>query len=353
MNNQILCAFLFFLFILGGQSYSQNEEKVTQVHQVTELFMSEEILPLKLSYAIKDIKKSTNDSTYIKAKMSYESETAAWHDVPVELRVRGHNRLENCYFPPIKIKLSKTATKGTLFEGNKKLKLVFPCFTNGDKNDYVVKEYMAYKLYELVSAYHFKTRMVDLYFSEIKGSKTKEFELKGILIEDNKLVAKRHDGKVLDRFINPLAQDPLASVQNALFQYMIGNTDYSTFAQHNENLIYTDKKIVPLPYDFDMSGLVNTGYSVVSVINNESLPISSVKERLYRGFKRSPNIIAQVRTEFLNQKVAMLEAVDDLEPYFEDPKQFASAKKYIEKFFEVLANDDRFKKEITNKLRTK
>ena len=47
--------------------------------------------------------------------------------------------------------------------------------------------------------------------------------------------------------------DADASVRNAMFQYMIGNTDFSTAYQHNNKLLYIDKLIIPLPYDFDMS----------------------------------------------------------------------------------------------------
>ena len=354
MKKQIIYVFLLIFFNLYLNSYSQKEIKSDRSQQVTKLFKSQKTLPIKLSFSTKNIKKETNDSTYIKTNLSYSKEDGTWNSFELELRVRGNNRLNNCYFPPIKMKIKKVASKGTLFEGNKKLKLVFPCLTNKDKNDYIVKEYMAYKLYEVVSIYHYKTRIVDISFTEVKGKKTKTYDLKGILIEDDKKVAKRHGGNVVkNRFIHPMAQDPVTSVQNSFFQFMIGNTDFSTFAQHNEKILFVDKLYVPLPYDFDMSGLVNTSYSVVSVINNEPLPISSVRERMYRGFKRDPQIIQQVRNEFLDNKFKMFDIMDNLEPLFNDAKKFSQAKNYITTFFEIIANDYRFDQQITSRLRTK
>ncbi len=353
MKNKIIYVFLLFIFILYNNSYSQNIKDSVQIEQASILFRSQEILPIKLSYSIKEIKKYTNDSTYIKTDLSYQLEEGSWNILGVELRCRGNFRLNNCYFPPIKVKIGKSASKGTLFEGNKKLKLVLPCSAKKGTNDYIVKEYMAYKLYEIISLYHFKTRMVDILFTEIKGNKTKVFNLKGILVEDDKNVAKRCGGDVLKRRTHPMAQDPVTSTQNSFFQYLIGNTDFSTYVQHNEKLIFADKSFVPIPYDFDMSGLVNTHYSVVSVINDEPLPIASVRERLYRGFQRDPIIIQQVRKEFLDNQAKLLETVDNLEPIFENPKEFAVAKKYISDFFVVMENDNQFNKEITDRLRTK
>lgn len=352
MKKQIACiAFLLFSFLCNN-SYSQNVEKPDKSEQLTKLFRSQEILSVKLGFSNKDVKKKTNDSTYIKTNLSYEAGDGSWKEFEVELRVRGNFRLAKCYFPPIKVKINKSASKGTLFEGNKKLKLVLPCSTQKSKNDYIVKEFMAYKLYEIISPYNFITRLSDISFTEERGNKIKTHELKGIFVEDDKKIAKRFGGRVLDRSVNPLSQNPLTSVQNAFFQFMIGNNDFSTYAPHNIKLFEINKKVIPIPYDFDLSGLVNANYAVVSVINDVPLT-SSVTERLYRGFERDQKTILQVRNEFLENKVKLLGVVDSLEPFFDDPKGFSKAKDFISDFFEIMQDDDLFEKKITDKLRTK
>lgn len=348
MKKQI---FFLLFFLSFNQSFSQNTENSIPAEQITKLFRNQEMLQVKLGFSNKEIKKKTNDSTYVNTEISYETEDRSWKTFEVELRVRGYFRRERCYFPPIKVKISKSAAKNTLFEGNKRLKLVLPCSPQKSMNDYIVKEYMAYKLYEIITPYHFITRISSIAFTETKGNKTKTYDLKGIFVEDDKKIAKRFGGRILDRSSHPASQDALASVRNAFFQFMIGNNDFSTYAPHNQKLMQVDRKIVPIPYDFDLSGLVNASYAVVSVINDEPLT-SSVTERLYRGFERDLNIIQQVRQEFIDNKTRFLEAVDSTEQFFDNPKQFSIAKKFLSDFFDIMENDTRFKREIINNLRT-
>lgn len=353
MKKKVIYLSMIFLLLLDYDSFSQDIVSSDLDIKGSELFMNRQILPLKLSYSNKDIKKNTNDSTYITSDLSYQLADGSWENFEVKLRARGRNRLKNCYYAPIKIKIKKSIAAGTLFEGHKKLKLVLPCLRQKDKNDNVVKEYMAYKLYEIISPYHYKTRLVSIDFTEISGTKTKNHKLVGFLMEDIKKIANRYKGQVVKRSIHPLNMDNICSVQNDFFQYMIGNTDFSVAYQHNEKLLFIDKKIFPVPYDFDMSGLVDASYSVVSVVQNEKLNISDVKQRLYRGFKRDEAFYQKVRKEFLDNQTEMLEIIDRLELHFDDPKEFSMAKNFIVSFFKVMVKDQKFDKNILRKARTK
>ncbi len=353
MKKQIIFVLLLFLVVFLSNSYSQNQNNSIQTQELTKLFRSENILDIKLSYLNKDIKKNTNDTTYLKAYISYKTNDGEWESFKVELRRRGNFRRKNCYFPPIKMKINKSDRKGTIFKDNKKLKLVMPCGSSRINNDYIIKEYMAYKLYEKISPYNYKTRLLEIDFTENKGKKIKNYTLKGIFIEDIKKVADRHNGKVLKKNMHPLNQDDLESVRNAFFQFLIGNTDFSTSALHNQKLLYVDGKMIPVPYDFDMSGLVNTNYAHVASVNNNPLPINSVTDRLYRGFKRDPKIIQQVRKEFQDNKPDLINIVDELKPYFDNPNSFYEAKNFILEFFVILNNDSRFQRDIISRLRTK
>ncbi len=316
------------------------------------LFINNEVMHISLKYSNKDIKKETNDSTFITTFLKFKEQEQSWDSLEVRLRRRGNYRLNNCYFVPIKVKIKKKERNNTLFEGQKNLKLVLPCLLQRGSNDNVIKEYLAYKLYEIVSPFHFKSKLVHLSYEEIKGKKTKDHELFAILVEDDKNVAKRIGGKVLNIKAHPLNQVPLECARNSFFQYMIGNTDYSTAYQHNIKLFFLEKKIIPVPFDFDMCGLVNTSYATVSQINNELLPIDNVRQRMYRGFKRDPVITAEVRLEFLKNKSAILETIRECELLFENRVEYISTVEYVEEFFEILINDRKFEKEIVNKGRT-
>jgi len=147
--------------------------------------------------------------------------------------------------------------------------------------------------------------------------------------------------------------DDLCSVQNDFFQFMIGNTDYSTAYQHNQKLLFIDKKIIPVPYDFDMSGLVDASYATVPAIKGESLNITRVTQRLFRGFQRNTQLFHATRIEFLKNKTKILELIDSLKIHFDDFKEFATARDYILGFFEVMEDPEKFSLNILRKARTK
>lgn len=346
MKKIIFYLFVSVLFFSFNELYPQQT-----VGETTPLFLNQEPVPIKLKMSIKDVKKNTNDSTYLESMLYFKNNSEAYDSLKIELRARGNNRRENCYYAPLKLKLSKSDSKETPFVGNKKLKLVLPCLIESNNDDFVIKEYMAYKLYEIVTPIHYKTRLLNIEFIEDKGKRTKSNDLKGFLIEDIDNVAKRLNGNEMKRRVMPLQQDDLASIRNSIFQYMIANTDFSTTYNHNGKLLFVDKKIVPLPYDFDMSGLVDASYAVVSNVQNMNLDIEDVTERAYKGYKRDEHLFEQVRQEFINNKPKMFETIDGLEKYFQDNNQFIRAKRFIEGFFDIIQDDKSFKRRILDKSR--
>ena len=313
-----------------------------------QLFADQSPLKVKLSYSNNDMRLETDDTTLIKTNLSYWNENK-WNDLEVSLRARGNFRRSKCYFPPIKMKIKKSKAKETLFEGNKNLKLVVPCLLQKEKNDNIVQEFIAYKLYEKVSPYHFKTRRVDIEFTEIKNNKEVVHNLKGFLIEDDKRVADRFEGKSFERYIHPKAMDKMTSVQNAMFQFMIGNTDFSVAYQHNGKLLYIDKVIHPLPYDFDLCGLVDASYAIV----NSNLGISSVIDRKYRGFKRDESLIDEVRDQFLKNKDLFFEIIENQQNEFELVSEYESTHAYLTSFYDIIEDDTRYNRQVIEEMRTK
>lgn len=302
-----------------------------------------ELLALRLEIPIKTLKKETNDSTWIESTLFFK-EGVQWDSLPAELRTRGDFRLKKCVFPPVKIKFSKSDIEETVFHGNKKLKLVVPCRHEDDKNDNVVKEYMAYKLYEPITPYHFETRLVDLEWSQKANKKKSGYQLKGILLEDIDHLAKRVGGKEFDRVIHPMRLDTLNAIRNAFFQYMIGNNDYSVVLGHNRKALYHDEKFLVIPYDFDLSGLVNADYGKSSDVQNLRFMGDQPADRVYRDSERDPRLVQQVRSEYLDNKDAIMKAMNDTRKYFDDEDQFAEAELYVRKFFQMLEDDKVFER---------
>ena len=339
MKNQGIFAFILLIsFFVSAQKPIKSDL----------LYKDQTPLSIKLNYSNKEVNAKTDDSAYIKTNMEFLHEEK-WSSIELRIRARGNFRRSECYFPPIKMKIKKDQYKETLFDGNKSMKLVLPCKLEPENNDNILQEFIAYKIYEQISPYHFKTRRVDIDFNEIRGKKTKNFKLKGFLIEDDKRVAKRHEGKVFERYIHPMTMQHLTSVQNAFFQYLLGNTDFSVAYQHNGKLLYVDKKIIPLPYDFDMTGWVNPSYATV----NSTLGISSVQDRVYRGFKRDQEYFDQVREQFIDKKSQLMQIVSSFENEFSNPKEYENMFEFMEDFFEVLESDSNFEKAIVSKARTR
>jgi hypothetical protein len=353
MKNRKLILFLLIHLIIVHFTYSQQNISKKNFKETSALFKEQHPLSIQLKLSIKNINKNTNDSTYVSSKLFYKNKDVLWDSIKIKIRARGNHRRKTCYYVPLKLKLKKSSIKGTLFEGNKKLKLVLPCFLGKTSNDLVMKEYLAYKLYEIISPFHFKTRLVNIEFIEEKGQRLKKQELKGILLEDIDKVANRLNGREYKKFVHPLENDAITSIQNNLFQFLIGNTDFSTRSQHNQKLLFINKKFICIPYDFDMSGLVNANYAAVSGIENMPIKITNVTQRLYKGYKRDELLLQKVRQEFISHKIQMFNTIENLRELFNEPKQYLKAKQFIVDFFEILESDKKFNKKIMSRTRTK
>jgi hypothetical protein len=310
--------------------------------EVTELFLSTEPINIQVTGSIKSIKKNTNDSTFVTGKFRYEETANKWTEVPTEARTRGNFRLEYCYFPPLKLKFKKEDVKSTLFKGNKALKLVFPCQTSKSKNELVRKEYLCYKFYEILGQHHFKTRLANISLTETSQKKPRQYELLGFFVEDNSWVAKRGNAKLVELKVGPQAFDEANTVRNDYFQFMIGNADWSTIYQHNSNVLFADGKYIPLPYDFDMSGFVDANYAHQ---NAPTLGTGNPRDRVYRGFCKSPAVMEEIRKEFLEKEGTIHALINEHQTFF--PKaELQDMHTYLDGFFNILKKDEQFQRHI-------
>jgi hypothetical protein len=140
-------------------------------------------------------------------------------------------------------------------------------------------------------------------------------------------------------------------VVNNLFQYAIGNTDFSLRIQHNQRLYSIDGRYFCIPYDFDMAGLVNASYATVSNAQTLKKPVYEVTDRAYKGYVRDTALVQQVRREFLGARPQMMQELQVLEPLFGEPRQYAEAEAYLQRFFEILEDDRKFDREILGYMR--
>ena len=298
------------------------------------LFIDQKPLKIRLNYSNNNLNKNTNDSTLMKTKLFFIQENKN-KEIDVLLRARGNFRRKHCYFTPVKIKIKKRDASNTIFSDNRTLKLVLPCKNERDKNDNILKEFIAYKIYEIISPFYFKTRRLEINYTDQKPKKQKNFNLIGFFIEDDDKVAKRFDSKIIKRKISPLAMDDFNSVNLSFFNFLIGNTDFSSAHQHNGKLLFYEKKIIPIPYDFDLTGWVKPKYGS-GITNRLGF---SFEDRNYIGFKREKTIYSKVRNNYLTLKEKILKTVELYESEFEYKKSYNLMMNYLKEFYEILEDD--------------
>lgn len=254
----------------------------------------------------------------------------------IELRARGEYRRENCQMPSVMLDFQTHPDSTSAFKG--KLKVVKSCREGHAYDMLVFKEYLAYRMYNLLSDKSFRVRLLTIRFTDFEGNR-RPLVQPGFIIEDVDEMAKRNDCRESEIKV------PHAEMTNryqmtlmAFFQYMIGNTDWSVSVKHNIKLITSKKDSmsypIAVPHDFDYCGFVNASYAVPE----ESLGISSVTTRVYRGYPRSQTELDAVIRLFNLHEQSIRSMIMDMKEL--DSRNRKEAWDYIKEFYRII-NDPR------------
>ena len=136
--------------------------------QESNLFSGDLDLKAQLTFDFKDLYKNTNDSSFIKSKMVFSGTDIDTDTITARVRVRGNFRKKICYFKPMRLEIRKKQAENTIFQNNRKLKLVVPCQNEKGKDELIYKELLAYKFYESLYDIHLKTITISLKIIELK-----------------------------------------------------------------------------------------------------------------------------------------------------------------------------------------
>lgn len=337
------CTLCFIVSFFPHDTFGQEEIRLA-------LFESVVPLPLKVKGSIKYTKGNSNDSTYITNYVYLQHANGRQDSFRYKAKVRGNFRLRTCFFAPLKIKLKPSEVKDTPFAGNKNLKLVLPCLNRSDKNTLILKEYLCYRFYQILTPLHFKTRLAAIDLTETSRKKPRTYQLLGFFVEDNQTVAKRNGGKVMKELkLHPKNFDDLNTIRHDFFQFMIGNVDWSSSFQHNSNILNIPPgRYIPLAYDFDMAGFVNAGYARE---NAPAMSTGDITERIYRGFCRDKLLMNQVRQEYLKIEPSIFDLLENYKDQF-SKYQFSEMHDYLEQFFTIIRSDKEYERQMVSKCRT-
>ncbi len=225
--------------------------------------------------------------------------------LPVQLRTRGHYRLSNrnCSFVPLRLDFKKSEVKETVFDGQDKLKLVTHCNPNPIYEEYMIREYLAYKVHNLITPRSYRARLARVTYVDSATGKTVETR-NGVFLEHEDDVARRMEGEIVEiRRALFDDVDPTQVLELSIFAAFVGHVDWSLSALHNVRLVRQQNgNLLPVIYDLDFTGLVGTKYSTP----DPRLGIRSVKERLYRGPCKDPAELTQFFAPYREKKDAIL-----------------------------------------------
>ena len=215
-------------------------------------------------------------------------------DIPMEVRVRGKSRTIVCGFPPMRLRFPAKGTSQTVFAGQDKLKLVTHCKSNRQRSENnLLEEYTAYRIFNLISDSGYRVRLLRIHYEDTDGGlKHLDRHYYGFLIESDRELAARTNSEVST--VGGVPYSRLNDNHTAIvyvFQYLIGNTDWSfirgagqDICCHNVHMIEKNGGLFHIPYDFDISGLVNASYAKPSSI----VGTKRVTQRVYRGYCKLP-----------------------------------------------------------------
>jgi hypothetical protein len=264
-------------------------------------------------------------------------------EIPVKVRARGNSRLRVCAFPPLRLNFSKQTAAGSPFEGQDKLKLVTHCSDKRRDAGNVFDEYLAYRLFEGISDASYRTRMLRLSYSDSSRSGAPTEIRDAFLIESDEGLAKRLDTAVSvvpGVYLSKLDEQQAARVY--VFQYLVGNTDWSLVTAdtdqeccHNIDLFERAGRLLPVPYDFDLSGLVNASYAKP----DPGLKIPSVRVRRYRGYCLSPDALENALQEIRALAADLLRVAAEVPAASDEDRQ--RRLDYLGEFFEEAADGER------------
>ncbi|WP_460982914.1 hypothetical protein [Spirosoma fluminis] len=299
------------------------------------LFESDELLQLTLRTNMRVLLKDRGDTPVNHSGVLVHGRDAGAASLPVKLKVRGNFRrnVNNCSFPPLLIDFPKKKGKSTLFANQNRVKLVTHC----QNEDFVVREYVLYQIYNLLTDHSFKARLAQVTYEDSTGKRSPQTKF-AFLLEDAASVAKRNGTTHIEtKKLNMATIDSVNMATVAVFEYMIGNTDWSVPFLHNIKLVRKPGVLlpIPIPYDFDHAGIVEAPYAQPA----EQLNIQSVRERLYRGYVYPEVMFRQVFDRFIAQKSAIY-ALYQQNKYLD--------KTYIKR---TIAYLDDFYRQITDKER--
>ncbi len=272
------------------------------------------------------------------------------HDI--EVRLRGHSRVRVCDFPPLRLNFSIEATANTIFAGQDKLKLVTHCVDKKRPDLDVVDEYIAYRILNVIQAASYRVRLLRISYIDTGSNAERNSSARfAFALESAASLAARLGAEPANATgVSHSKYDEAQAAHVYVFQYMIANTDWSLvtsdnhdFCCHNIDLYERDGKLILVPYDFDLAGIVNARYAYP----DRTLPIDRVTQRIYRGVCMDDKKLRRAVRNIVAKRADILKVVADVPGLSERQRKRRS--RFLEGFFEKAEKEDKLLKNFASR----
>jgi hypothetical protein len=307
------------------------------------LFTSHDMLELTIEAPFKTVfKEREQESSYHPAVLKFPAADGSVDSMDIDVKTRGKFRLDrsNCNFPPIRVRFSGKRVAGTVFDGEDRLKLVTHC--DNRRSEYeqqVILEYLVYRTLNVLTDLSLRVRLARITYVDLDEDRD-SLTRYAFFIEDEDKMAQRVGWASLEvQQVSPWNYDQEQLSLVDVFQYMVANTDWDAFGKADDQEFFCHNlkvignlagPVFPVPYDFDWTGLVNRRYAKP----DPTLPIRSVRQRLYRGVCRERADVEVVFPLF-NQKQAEIYDLFRNQTGLE-PKRVEQTLEYLDEFYEVI-----------------
>lgn len=307
----------------------------------------EEPLIFEIEFDYRDFLKIKYQDSSLQANLAVFDHDTLLYSTTVKIKARGTSRKKICFFPPFELDFKKSDPDSKYTGDMNKLKMVTQCKNNRVGEQYLIKEYLCYKLLNMLTDYSYKVRMVEIKFNDSAG-KVKPYSNFGFIVETHGHLAKRISAYPVEIMgIRMKQTDYDACHLMALFQFMIGNTDWDVASLHNIRLYklqdFNKVNPVPITYDFDYAGFVNTDYAVPHV----RFGTTSVRERVYMGYCIPNNELEAFFQLFLDKEQLFYDLINNCE-HLENYNK-TDMLRYLGEFFAIIKNQKLAEVNITRR----
>jgi hypothetical protein len=217
---------LLVINTLPGQIRAQDNKAAS-----FRLFEEEEPLNVSLCFDIDRFMKEKPENEYLDAQIAIYGKDTIYSGLRIS--ARGNFRRRTCEFPPIMLNFDDFETGYSDLDDLNKVKLVSHCQDEEIYDIYLLREYLIYKIYNIVTDYSFRVRLLNMSYYDIKFDTLYANKIGFIIEPVNTLEERFGEGEIEDTTLTSEAIENVLMLKLSLFQYLIANSDWFLPSMHN------------------------------------------------------------------------------------------------------------------------